>query len=161
MPTHTFKDKQGQAWSVDVTLQLVADVQRHLDVDLRPDPDIGKRLIALAYDIETLVNILYRACKKQADERGIDDAAFGELFDGEAFDSATSALLEAYTSFCPALMRQGLLKQTAAQGRAEQMAMDRLDQELTDDKIKQMVNDAISGAMSKDSPDSSDATPTR
>lgn len=156
----TFADKDGLNWTISVTIGTIRSIKQALGYDLMPGPTAGDQLSRLAYDYEALVNAIYLCCKRQADERSIDDQAFGELFDGQALDAACEAFMEAYQSFCPALIRQGLIKTRAAQKKAETLALSHVERRLSDDQIQKMVEKAIDGALSSSSPATSAAIPT-
>jgi hypothetical protein len=55
----------------------------------------------LVRDPVLLCDVIYAACKPQADEREVADEAFGASMAGDAIEHATAALLEELVDFCP------------------------------------------------------------
>ena len=90
-----------------VNVNLFKAVRAQLDVDLLNFD--GPLLTRLSSDYVLLVDVLWIACAKQAQELDIDDEEFGErLADGEVIDAASTALLEGIVNFTPPAKRVAL-----------------------------------------------------
>ncbi|MEZ6233410.1 MAG: hypothetical protein R3B68_04400 [Phycisphaerales bacterium] len=98
----TFTDNQGRPWSVEITVAAIKRVRGLAGVDLMEVLDGSNGLIEkLVRDPVLLCDVIYAACKPQADERQISDEAFGASMAGDAIEHATAALLEELVDFCP------------------------------------------------------------
>jgi len=95
-----FKDNSGRDWSIAVNTSAIKRIRAELDVDLMDvvEGDLLRRLYA---DPILLVDVIYVACKPQADEAGVTDEQFGEAMAGDAIDRATAALVEELVDFFP------------------------------------------------------------
>jgi hypothetical protein len=102
----TFQDNAGRTWTVAMNVWTVKKVRDLLGVDLldvggdegKPGPGLLHRFIA---DPILLVDVLYVACKDQADPLGVTDEQFGRAMAGDAIDAATRAFLEDLADFTP------------------------------------------------------------
>ena len=98
----TFKDNQGREWTVEITVAAIKRVRGLAGVDLMEVLEGSNGLIEkLVRDPVLLCDVIYAACKPQADERQITDEAFGASMAGDAIEHATAALLEELVDFCP------------------------------------------------------------
>ena len=104
----TFKDPAGQVWTIDVTVNTVRRIKSLLGVNLQ-EVITGDLLERMSSDVILLVDMLYVACKDEADARGITDEKFGALLGGDVLESATIAFMEALINFFP-LGRRKLLQ---------------------------------------------------
>lgn len=98
----TFKDNQGREWTVEITVAAIKRVRGLAGVDLMEVLEGSNGLIEkLVRDPVLLCDVIYAACKPQADERQVSDEAFGASMAGDAIEHATAALLEELVDFCP------------------------------------------------------------
>lgn len=147
-----FKDNAGRTWTISVTVASIKRVRDLCDVDLLDAAQSGKSndgLIArLATDPILLCNVVYALCQPEATAAGVSDEQFGEAMGGDALDGATTALLEDLVAFFPNARRKvlgrALDKLRAAETRASQIAMERLDSPELDAEIERLL--ATSGA---------------
>lgn len=123
-----FKDRQGREWTVELTLGSVRRIKNLVGVDLL---DIANEKIfeGLANDPEQLVNVVFAACKPQAEKNNVTDIDFGEAMAGDTIAAATGALLEELVNFIQAykprrgqLLRRALEKLEAVEEKAIQKA---------------------------------------
>ncbi len=99
---HTFKDNQRREWTVEITVAAIKRVRGLAGVDLMEVLEGSNGLIErLVRDPVLLCDVIYAACKPQADERQITDETFGASMAGDAIEHATAALLEELVDFCP------------------------------------------------------------
>lgn len=97
-----FTDNQGREWTVDITVAAIKRVRGLAGVDLMEVLEGSNGLIEkLVRDPVLLCDVIYAACKPQADERQITDERFGASMAGDAIEHATAALLEELVDFCP------------------------------------------------------------
>ena len=110
----TFQDNAGRTWTVALNVWTVKKVRDLLGVDLldlcgpstplgasdagKPGSGLLQRFIT---DPVLLVDVLYVACKDQADPLGVTDEQFGRAMAGDAIDAATRAFLEELADFTP------------------------------------------------------------
>jgi hypothetical protein len=98
----TFKDNQGREWTVEISVAAIKRVRGLAGVDLMEVLEGSNGLIEkLVRDPVLLCDVIYAACKPQADERQVSDEAFGASMAGDAIEHATAALLEELVDFCP------------------------------------------------------------
>ena len=98
----TFFDSTGREWTVEITVAAIKRVRGLAGVDLMEVLEGSNGLIErLVRDPVLLCDVIYAACKPQADERQITDEAFGASMAGDAIEHATAALLEELVDFCP------------------------------------------------------------
>jgi hypothetical protein len=98
----TFKDNQDREWTVEITVAAIKRVRGLAGVDLMEVLEGSNGLIErLVRDPVLLCDVIYAACKPQADERQVSDEAFGASMAGDAIERATAALLEELVDFCP------------------------------------------------------------
>ncbi len=98
----TFKDNQGREWTVEITVAAIKRVRGLAGVDVMEVLEGSNGLIEkLVRDPVLLCDVIYAACKPQADERQVSDEAFGASMAGDAIEHATAALLEELVDFCP------------------------------------------------------------
>ena len=98
----TFKDNQSREWTVEITVAAIKRVRGLAGVDLMEVLEGSNGLIEkLVRDPVLLCDVIYAACKPQADEHQITDEAFGASMAGDAIEHATAALLEELVDFCP------------------------------------------------------------
>jgi hypothetical protein len=102
----TFQDNAGRTWTIALNVWTLKRVRDLLAVDLldlagdetNPGSGLLHRFIA---DPILLVDVLYVACKDQADPLGVTDEQFGRAMAGDAIDAATRAFLEELADFTP------------------------------------------------------------
>lgn len=98
----TFKDNQGREWTVEITVAAIKRVRGLAGTDLMEVLEGSNGLIEkLVRDPVLLCDVIYAACKPQADERQVTDETFGASMAGDAIEHATAALLEELVDFCP------------------------------------------------------------
>jgi len=168
-------DSEGRRWSTAITVGTLKRVTNLVDVNLLDVFD-GILIGRLADDPVLLANTLYAVCKPQADERGVDDTAFGELLVGDTIEAAATALVHGLAGFFPSGRRAALTslwtKLQRAQTATITMATGKLDSPLMDQAIQAEIRKmeaeidrqieqalASSGSTSGSSPESSASTP--
>lgn len=103
-----FPDKLGQTWDLLIDVDAVEQVRSKLNLDLmKIDKPEGK---AIFEDQVTFVHVLYVLCEEQAEKRQINERAFAKGFNGDTFDAAVDALIEAIADFFPKHRRMILQK---------------------------------------------------
>ncbi len=106
-----FKDNLGKSWSIELTVGSARRMKELISVDIMQIIDGDALLVRINRDPALVCDMLYCICKPQADERKIDDQAFGELIGGfDIIIAARKALFEEIVNFFPAekpmIMRQ-------------------------------------------------------
>ena len=130
---HSFSDTTGRRWSLDITVQAIRRIRGLTGVDLLDAANGGDVLERLSTDPVLLVDVLYAACKPQADAAGITDEAFGEAMAGDAIEHATAALLDDLVDFSPnqrdrAALAQVIQTARKAMSRARDLRDEAMDQ---------------------------------
>jgi hypothetical protein len=102
-----FKDAQGRTWDVEVNGGTIKRCLKNLGVDWgKPMGEPGRKadddlppLLRYCEDVAFMVDTLWLVCLPQANQRGVNDEAFGELLGGEALAEASAAFLDGLTDF--------------------------------------------------------------
>jgi hypothetical protein len=156
----TFKDNAGRSWTVTVNVDCIKRVRSLLDVDLLEAAE-GKLLERLTSDPVLLCDVLYCACKPQADAERVSDEEFGRSMAGDAIDHATTALLEELVDFFPGpkrlVLRKALEKLKQLETRAYSLVNARLDSPELEKKLEAALSEL--GNSSGSWPGSSASTP--
>jgi len=134
----TFKDNQDREWTVEITVAAIKRVRGLAGVDLMEVLEGSNGLIErLVRDPVLLCDVIYAACKPQADERQVSDEAFGASMAGDAIEHATAALLEELVDFCPSPRDRANL------GRVLKATRDVMDK--ARDVVERRIDDLIDG----------------
>ena len=126
---HSFKDKNGLEWNVEVNMATVKRVKNATGINIA-DLDNVEFMQKLKDDLIFLIDLLYLVCKPQADERGINDEAFAGLIFGDVLEQAVSAFLESYVDFFPQGTRRRLRAAQSLVSPAIEKALAAIDQKL-------------------------------
>ena len=139
-----FKDKNGKAWSLAITVSTVKRVKELAKFDiLAMAENESQSLVMLYQDPMTLVDVMYAVCKPQADLANITDEQFGELFDGDSLESATEALVQGILDFFPPRRRLLLEKAVVKLKEVETLAMERMTTEMDGIDVNALMEKAI------------------
>lgn len=164
----TFRDNQGNEWTIDLNVGACRRLKDRLDLDLLSSDDrvFGDQLQRLSEDIVLLVDALYVLVEPQCRERGLSDEQFAERMGGEAIESACDALAEALADFFQnpnkrrvrkALLEKIRIFETTLTDRALQKIE---DQTLTEEEADKLIDQALAAGPSfTNSPASSESTP--
>ena len=165
----TFTDNAGRDWVIEINVASLKRIKGLTGTDLiglavSMDTSVAEKL---ASDPILLCDVLFAACKPQADERNISDEDFGRAMAGDAIESATVALLEDIVGFCPSPRdRAALGRVLSAMRDARNKARDLVDQNLDrmieggeiDRVIEEAMHSASTPATSGDSSTSAQAS---
>jgi hypothetical protein len=163
----SFTDNAGRSWSVEVNVAALKRVKGLAGVDLLEVLD-GTLIDRLIRDPVLLCDVLYAACKPDADQHGVTDEEFGRAMAGDAIEHATGALLDEIVSFCPSPRdRAALGRVLAATRTAMDKARDLIEQRLDSGELERAIEKAVEGLpglatggnSSTAAPESSAATP--
>jgi hypothetical protein len=153
----TFHDNAGRTWTVAINVNAIKRVKgltgvNLLDVVNGDSADTasgggrdGGLLGRLSSDPILLCDILYAACKPEADTRNVSDEDFGRSMAGDAIDAGTTALLEELVDFFPQAKRRvldkALRKLRSLEARVIDLAERRLDSPQIDRAMEQAMAD--------------------
>jgi len=144
----TFHDNAGRNWTVTLNVATLKRIRALTGIDLiniisldehrKPNVELLERL---SEDPILLVDVLYAACKPEADSQSVTDEQFGAAMAGDAIEHATNALLEELVSFFPDPKRKVLQKILDANRRFGETFKRKVEAELSglDAKIDQEV----------------------
>ncbi len=150
-----FKDRESTEWKVDINIDTIKSVRDLLKVDLLligEDPALHNQL---STNPVFLVDLLYVVCKEQAEEREVDDRAFGRRMKGDAIEDAADALISELVDFFPKGKRTALQKAIEKATAVQTLAMERAVREIDAMDPAAMLDNAIRGSSSTSSPASS------
>jgi hypothetical protein len=156
-----FTDNAGRPWTVTVNVNTIKRVRALAGVDLLEvlGGDLLERLIA---DPVLLCDVVYAACKPEADEKKVTDEDFGRAMAGDAIEQATKALLDELVSFSPSRQaRDNLTRILETTWRLVDRAQDLIAAKLASGEIEQRAEAALTrlNDSSGSSPASSASTP--
>ena len=144
----TFHDNAGRNWTVTLNVATLKRIRALTGIDLiniisldehrKPNVELLERL---SEDPILLVDVLYAACKPEADSQSVTDEQFGAAMAGDAIEHATNALLDELVSFFPDPKRKVLQKILDANRRFGETLKRKVEAELNtlDAKIDQEV----------------------
>jgi len=144
----TFHDNAGRNWTVTLNVATLKRIRALTGIDLiniisldehrKPNVELLERL---SEDPILLVDVLYAACKPEADSQSVTDEQFGAAMAGDAIEHATNALLDELVSFFPDPKRKVLQKILDANRRFGETFKRKVEAELSglDAKIDQEV----------------------
>ncbi|TVQ33880.1 MAG: hypothetical protein EA376_01210 [Phycisphaeraceae bacterium] len=162
-----FHDNAGRAWTVEINVAALKRVKGLTGVDLLEVLD-GTLIERLIRDPVLLCDVLYAACKTEADAKGVTDEEFGCAMAGDAIEHATEALLEEVVGFCPSPRdRAALGRVLKATRTAMERARDLVEARLESGELDRAIDEALEqatlpgahGRSSIAAPASSDSTP--
>jgi len=156
-----FTDNAGRSWTVEVNVAALKRVKGLAGVDLLEVLD-GTLIERLIRDPVLLCDVLYAACKPEADRLGVSDEEFGRAMAGDAIEAATGALLDEIVSFCPSPRdRAALGRVLAATRTAMDKARDMVEARLDGGELEKAIDEALAtaGNSSTAAPASSGSTP--
>lgn len=143
-----FHDNAGRNWTVTLNVATLKRIRALTSIDLiniisldehrKPNVELLERL---SEDPILLVDVLYAACKPEADSQNVTDEQFGAAMAGDAIEHATNALLEELVSFFPDPKRKVLQRILDANRRFGETLKRKVEAELNtlDVKIDQEV----------------------
>lgn len=150
---HSFEDKEGTEWRINVDFNQVRVTRKTLGIDLLTlygdgENGAGGALQKLSEDTFVLIDTLFVLCRQQAEDAGIDGEAFAGLLDGDSIENATDALMEELCDFFPSTRADSLrvlLEKSRAAGELQMgQAQKKLD-ELTPEKLLELAEEESPG----------------
>jgi hypothetical protein len=165
---HNFRDADGRAWNLEVTIPEVRRVRDRLHVEILEFVDVNGELFKrVTRDPCLLCDVLYVLCEPQAVAQNITDEQFGRALRGDALDGATDSLLWAIIDFFPSERREALRslwEKVMRLGKmAHQNAMEILRSPQLETAMQKTLKNLLAagpGESVSDSPESSASTPT-
>lgn len=174
----TFTDNAGRTWTVAININAIKRVKGLTGINLldvvngdstgTTSGGEGGLLGRLSSDAILLCDVLYAACKPEADTRNVSDEDFGRAMAGDAIDAGTKALLEELVDFFPQAKRRVLdkafRKLRTLEARVIEVSEQQLDSPRIDALIEQAMRDAVQmpwmdSASSPNSPESPASIP--
>lgn len=156
-----FTDTEGRRWELELNIGLARRIKSLAGVDLlakNPTPEIAK----IIEDLETLVNVLWIVCERQAQTRDVDEEDFAWALGGETFHPAVYGLLEAIVNFSPphrrGAMAAAVERIREIERRVGEKAKATIESPRMEDWIERKLSDPVpmpDGAPSGSSPESS------
>lgn len=95
----TFQDQQKNLWTVKLTLGLIDEVLTETGVDLLPENHDVSPIINLWFDARKLGTLLWCLCRRQAESKKIDQAAFLDVMDASTLKAGWGAMADAIIFF--------------------------------------------------------------
>lgn len=110
---HTFADRNGRQWQIDLTIGTVARVRKNSGkrfdlLDPSSAADGEKLSTVLDEDLATVYEVLWHIVEPQAVAAGITAEKFGEAMAADCIVAAQAALFAAWLDFFRAVQRPDL-----------------------------------------------------
>jgi len=110
---HTFKDKNGTEWEIDLTIGLVEYIKEKLDIDLlepvSSESSVAVQLCPVDADgIRKFTNLLVVICTDQFAKANISPGGFKMLLGSESLREANEAFFKEWMLFFQSLGRLDL-----------------------------------------------------
>lgn len=156
---HTFKDKHGTDWTVDLTLNQIRRIEAadfspafHSDEPqyIRFFPPQENLFTEVITNPAVAFGIVWICCQQQAEERGIKtEEEFANLFNGKALQDSRIAFYEELPDFFPemATTLAALVERfTTIQKRADQKLSEGTKRIMNDEIVDREIDKAIAKA---------------
>jgi len=127
---HSFKDKNGREWRIELNITTVRRVRNLTGVDLLAygTKEVSDKL----GDIVSFCDVIFAACSDQAKADGVSDEDFGRAMWGDPIGDAITALEDELVDFFQnARLRESLANLIKAGREVREKSLDVL-QEMTD-----------------------------
>jgi hypothetical protein len=95
----TWQDANKRTWSINLTLDLADQVLALTQVDLLPDDNDYREVIALCMRPRKLAVVLWECSRKAAELRNVSQESFSEALDSDALVAGWEALRGAIENF--------------------------------------------------------------
>lgn len=110
---HSFEDKTGQSWNVELTVGIIEIVKDKLKIDLFDPVGDDSQLIAelapiSSKNIKLFIDMIWVVCEEQCIERDLTLAQFGGLLNAESLKDIYTAFYEEWELFFQSLGRKDL-----------------------------------------------------
>lgn len=102
----TFVDEAGRNWNIRIDVAAIRHVRAKRGVDLAKVMGSQEELSKLIDDPCLWVDVLWDLIEEQANTQGVTAEAFAHGLAGDAFESASTALIEAIIDFFPTSRRE-------------------------------------------------------
>lgn len=102
----TFVDEAGRRWSIRIDVAAIRKVRTKRGVDLAKVMGSQEELNKLIEDPCLWVDVLWDLVEEQANTQGVTAEVFAHGLAGDAFESASTALIEAIIDFFPSSRRE-------------------------------------------------------
>lgn len=129
-----FTDAQGRRWHLRLNYALATDLQEKVGVDVRNALKTDGWL-KLYDDPSALLNCLWILCEEKAKNDGVTQRSFFEGFEGETFDGALNAFLDAVVFFSRDRERPVIQAAVEKIRQQDQTRMDAWQEVITGDKM--------------------------
>ena len=144
---HSFSDKNGKAWTIELTIGVIEEIKGRLEIDLL-DPDssterdiplIAKLSPIGVENIKLFCNMLYLLCEEQCKECGIDSAQFGRLLSPKALKDAYDAFFKEWLDFFQSLDRMEMVEMMKKAKELAKEAAEELVKEIKRISVKEVL----------------------
>jgi hypothetical protein len=95
----TWQDANGRTWSINLTLELADQVLALTQVDLLPDDNDYREVIALCMRPRKLAAVLWECSRKAAEQLTIAQESFSEALNADALANGWEAIRGAIENF--------------------------------------------------------------
>jgi hypothetical protein len=146
MSIATWQDASGRKWSINLTLELADHVLALTQVDLLPDDNDYREVIALCIRPRKLAAVLWECSRKAAELQSITRESFSEALDSDALAKGWEAIQKAIETFSEGQrpMAAQIVKQTfATQMRGIEAGVTAMVETMKSDSMDEALREAV------------------
>ena len=151
----SFKDKNGKSWDIELNIGTARKIKSRCDIDIENVVTFNKQnqpqdvsiLERLSGDAILLFNVIFAICEDQVTTAGMTEESFAELFNGDAIEAATEALLDEIINFSRPAKRKVLIQLRQISKNYSEKAGKELEKILSDPKFKQEVEKVLTTSL--------------
>lgn len=160
----SFVDKNGKSWDIDLNIGAAIkiksrcgiDLENIITVDKKNQPQDVSTLERLAEDSILLFEVIFAVCENQVRAAGMNEESFAELFNGDAIEAATNALVEEIINFSRPAKRKVLTRLWTIGKNFSEKAGRQMDAKLNSPEFEKEVEKALTQSLTN-APESSEA----
>lgn len=141
----SFTDTAGRSWTIAINVDAIKRVRSLTQVDLLSVVE-GTLIDQLGRDPILLVDVIYAACKPQADQQSVTAEQFGQAMAGDAIDGATQALLTELVDFFPKARRAPLAAVLGKSQAATTLLMQRATAKVEAISVEELIDKVMNGS---------------
>ncbi|MEL7266716.1 MAG: hypothetical protein AAFP69_18175 [Planctomycetota bacterium] len=149
-----FTDTKARRWDIQMNITVARRIKDDTEINVLEWIDNPESFAECCNDVFIMSAILYSAVSPDANAKDIEPEDFGSAIDGETYDAATVALIQAIINFSPAAKRSILTRALAAVVRQRDLATTRVNEAINNGEIDRIIQQSIDGG------DPADGSPT-
>ena len=136
-----FQDSQNRTYNIRITILTIDAIRDRLGIDITEPQD----LLTVSLDPVKICRVVFACVEKQVEAQGLTESEFYESMDGDSWESAAEAMLEAYVNFCPPRRREMIRLAVNNARTAEAELVSRITKRQNELNLNTVISDALDG----------------